>query len=117
MNKLFMVIFSMLLLTSMALADHSAGGKDGGKHKDRFISKLQLTDDQRQPVADILKEQKEQGREIMQSVIEQVIPQMDALHEETRQRLADVLTEEQLQKYDELSSKRHERMQRRFSHR
>ena len=112
-----MVIFSMLLLTSMALADHPAGGKGGGKHKDRFISKLQLTDDQRQPVADILKEQKEQGREIMQSVIEQVIPQMDALHEETRQRLADVLTEEQLQKYDELSSKRHERMQRRFNHR
>ena len=117
MNKLFMVIFSMLLLTSMALADHSAGGKDGGKHKDRFISKLQLTDDQRQPVADILKEQKEKGREVMQSVIEQVIQQMDALHEETRQRLADVLTEEQLQKYDELSSKRHERMQRRFNHR
>ena len=101
----------------MALADHSAGGKDGGKHKGRFINKLQLTDDQRQPVADILKEQKEKGREVMQSVIEQVIPQMDALHEETRQRLADILSEEQLQKYDEMSSKRHERMQRRFSHR
>ena len=117
MNKLFLVIFSTLLLTSMALADHPADAKHKGKHKDRFISKLQLTDDQRRPVADILKEQKEKGREIMQSVYEQVIPQMDALHEETRQRLAGILTEEQLQKYEELSSKRHERMQRRFSHR
>ena len=117
MNNLFMVIFSTLLLASMALADHPADAKHKGKHRDRFISKLQLTEDQRQPVTGILKEQKEQGREIMQSAFEQVIPQTDALHEETRQRLADVLTEEQLQKYDELSSKRHERMQRRFSHR
>ena len=117
MNKLFMVIFSTLLLTSMALADHPADGKHKGKHKDRVISKLQLTEDQRQPVADILKGQKEKGREIMQSAVEQVISQMDALHEETRQRLADILSEEQLQKYDEMSSKRHERMQGRFSHR
>ena len=117
MNKLFMVIFSTLLLTSMALADHPADGKHKGKHKDRVISKLQLTEDQRQPVADILKGQKEKGREIMQSAVEQVISQMDALHEETRQRLADILSEEQLQKYDQMSSKRHERMQGRFSHR
>lgn len=117
MNRLFMVIFSTLLLTSMALADHPADGKHKGKHKDRFISKLELTDDQRQPVADILKEQKEKGREIMQSAFEQVRPQMDALHEETRQRLAGILTEEQLQKYEELSSKRHERMQQRHSQR
>ena len=117
MNKLFLVIFSTLLLTSMALADHPADAKHKGKHKDRFISKLQLAEDQRQPVAGILKEQKEKGKEIMQSVYEQVIQQMDALHEETRQRLTGILTEEQLQKYEELSSKRHERMQRRFSHR
>ena len=117
MNKLFMVIFSTLLLTSMALADHPADAKHKGKHKDRVISKLQLTEDQRQPVADILKGQKEKGREIMQSAVEQVISQMDALHEETRQRLADILSEEQLQKYDQMSSKRHERMQGRFSHR
>ena len=53
----------------------------------------------------------------MRSAIEQVRPQMDALHEETRQRLAGILTEEQLQKYEELSSKRHERMQQRHSQR
>ena len=46
MNRLFMVIFSTLLLTSMALADHPADGKHKGKHKDRFISKLELTEEQ-----------------------------------------------------------------------
>ena len=117
MNKLLVAAFSVLLLVSTAQADHPARGKHAGKHKDRVISKLQLTDDQRQPVADILKQQWEKSREIMQPAFEQVRPQMDALHEENRQRLADVLTEEQLQKYDELSSKRHERMQRRFNHR
>ena len=117
MHKLFIIALGALLLNSMALADHPAGGKHAGKHKDRFISKLQLTDDQRQPVADILKEQWEKGRAIMQPAFEQVKPQMEALHEETRQRLADILTEEQLQKFDELSSKRQERIQKRFSHR
>ena len=89
MNKLFMVIFSTLLLTSMALADHPADGKHEGKNKDRFTSKLQLTEDQRKPVADILKEQKVKGRGIMQSAFQQVRPQIEALHEETRQLLAD----------------------------
>ena len=117
MNKLLMAVFSILLLVSATQADHPAHGKHAGKHKDRVISKLQLTDDQRQFVADILKEQWEKGREIMQPAFEQVRPQMEALQEETRQRLAGILTEEQLQKYDELSSERQERMQRRFSHR
>ena len=117
MNKLFITAFCTLLLTSMALADHPAAGKHAGKHTDRLVNKLQLTDEQRQPVADILKEQWEKGREIMQPAFEQVRPQMEALHEETRQRLADILTEEQLQKYDELSSKRQKRMHKRFSHR
>ena len=117
MNKLFMVALSALLLNSMALADHPAGTRHAGKHKDRLISKLQLTDEQRQPVADILKEQWEKGRAIMQPAFDQVRPQLEALHKETRQRLADVLSEEQLKKYDELSSKRRERMQRRFSNR
>ena len=117
MKKLFVIALSALLLGSMALADHPKGSKHGGKHKDRLISKLELTEEQKQPVSDILKEQREQGKEIMQSAFDHVRPQMEALHQETRQQLADVLTEEQLQKYDELSSKRQERMQRRFERR
>ena len=117
MNKLIAVVLCSLLLTSMVLADHPAGGKHGGKHKDRFISKLELTEEQKQPVADILNEQREKHRKIMRSAFEQVRPQVEALSEETRQRLAEFLTEEQLQKYDKLSSKRHERMQKHHSHR
>lgn len=115
MKKIIAVVMSTLLLASLALADHPAGGKHKGKHRDRLISKLELTEQQKQPVADILKEQWNKSREIMGSAFEQVRPQMEALHEETRQRLTDVLTEEQLQKYDELSSRKHERMQKRYS--
>ena len=117
MNKLTVIILGSLLASSMALADHPAGGKHKGKHEDRLISKLELTEEQKQPVADILKEQREKSREIMEPAFEQVRPQMEALHGETRQRLARVLTEEQLQKYDKMSSRRHERMQRRFERR
>ena len=116
MNKLSAIILGSLLASSMALADHPAGGKHKGKHKDRLISKLELTEEQKQPVADILKEQWKKGREIRHSAFEQIRPQMEALNEETRQRLADVLSEEQLQKYDEMSSKKHKRMEKRFSH-
>ena len=117
MNKLTAIILGSLLVSSMALADHPDGAKHKGKHKDRLISKLELTEEQKQPVADILKEQWKKGREIRHSAFEQIRPQMEALHEETRQRLTDVLNEEQLQKYDELSSRKHKRMEKRFSHR
>ena len=117
MNKLTAIILGSLLLSSMALADHPAESKHREKHKDRLISKLELTEEQKQPVADILKEQWNKKREIKQAAMEQVRPQMEALHGETRQRLAGVLTEEQLQKYDKMSSKRHKRMHKRQSHR
>ena len=117
MNKLTAIILSSLLASSMALADHPAGGKHKGKHKDRLISKLELTEEQKQPVADILKEQWKKRWEIKRSAMEQIKPQMETLDEETRQRLTDVLTEEQLQKYDEMSSKKHKRMEKRHSHR
>ena len=117
MNKLTAIILGSLLISSMALADHPAGGKHKGKHKDRLISKLELTEEQKQPVADILKEQWKKGREIRHSAFEQIRPQMEALHEETKERLAGVLTEEQLQKYDKMSSRRHERMHKRFERR
>ena len=117
MKKLTAIILGSLLVSSMALADHPAGGKHGGKHKDRFISKLELTEEQKQPVAEILKEQWKKRKEIKQAAMEQVKPQMEALNEETRQRLAEILSEEQLQKYDKMSSKRGERMHKRSSHR
>lgn len=117
MNRFFMIVSCTLLLATMAFADNKAGGRHMGKHADRLVKKLQLTEEQKQPVADILKEQWAKSREIMQPAFEQVRPQMEAVHEETRQQLADILTEEQLQKYDKLSKKRHERMLKRHSHR
>ena len=114
MNKLIPIVLSSLLLAPMALADHPAGGTRGGKHKNMLISKLELTEEQKQPVAEILKEQRKKSREIMEPAFEQVKPQMEALHGETRRLLAEILTEEQLQEYDEMSSRRHGRMEKRF---
>lgn len=116
MKKLTAIILGSLLASSMALADQPAGAKHGGKHKDRFISKLELNEEQKQPVADILKEQWRKKREIKQAAMEQVRPQMEALNEETRQLLAGILTEDQLQKFDKMSSKQHKRMHKRQSH-
>ncbi len=113
MNKLLIAAFVSMLLAAGASAEHHTGGK----HKNKLLSKLELTEEQKQPVADILKEQWKKSREIMEPAFEQVRPQMEALHEKTRQRLAGVLTEEQLQKYDKMSSKRHKRMNKRYSHR
>ena len=117
MNKLVAILLSSLLLTSAALAGDQAAGKRGDKYKNMLNRKLELTEEQKQPVADILKEQRAKGREIRHSAFEQIRPQMEALHEETRERLAGVFTEEQLQKYDKMSSRKHERMQKRHSHR
>ena len=116
MKKLTAIILGSLLVSSMAFAGHPAGDKHGGKHKDRLISKLELTEEQEQPVADILKEQRKKKREIKRAAMEQVRPQMEAVHGETRQRLAAILTDEQLQKYDDMRSKRHKRMHKRQFH-
>ena len=119
MNKLLTAIILGSLLASCygpcrsACRRHSTGGNT----RDRFISKLELNEEQKQPVADILKEQWRKKREIKRSAMEQIKPQMAALDEETRQRLDGILSEEQLRKYDELSSKRHKRMHKRQSHR
>ena len=117
MKKIYIVAFSTLLLVCAAQADHGKGGKHRGKHKDWMISKLELAEEQQQPVAEILKEQWKKGREIKRSAFEQIRPQMEALHEETREQLGEILTEEQLRKYDELGTKRHERKQKRFERR
>lgn len=117
MNKVTAIILGSLLVTSTALADHPAGGKHRGKVKDGLISKLELTEEQKQPVADILKEQWKKRWQLKRSAMEQIKPQMAALDEETRQRLDGILSEEQLRKYDELSSMRHKRMHKRQSHR
>ena len=117
MNKFIAIVLGSLLLTSMALADRPSEGKCAGKHKGRLLSKLELTEEQQQPVAEILEQQREKTRETMQAAFEQVRPPLQALHAETRQRLAEVLTGEQLQQYDKLSSRRHERMQKRFERR
>ena len=110
MNKLLLIVFSALLLTSEVMADHRSKGGHMDKRMDRLVTELQLTDEQKQPVTDIVTEQWKKGREIMRAAFEQAKPDMEALHDETRQQLADILNEEQLQKFDELSDKRQERM-------
>ena len=117
MNKLLVVIFSTALLAFTAQAHHGTEGEHGGKRKDRLISKLELTEEQKQPVIDILKEQRKKRKEILRPDPEQVKQQMQALRKETRALLAAVLTEEQLQKYDELSNRRYKRMQRHLERR
>ena len=50
----------------------------------------------------------------MEEIHKQIKPKMEALHEETKQKLSTVLNNEQLNKFNELSEKRHQRMQERM---
>ena len=118
MSRLLIVVCTSLLLSGTALAHHHGkGGNHGQQHKAMLFKKLDLAEDQKQPVAEILKEQRQKRKEIRKPGFERNKPQMEALRKETRQRLAAVLTEAQLQKYDALSGQRHKRMHKHFERR
>lgn len=113
MKLLTILAIICLLGASFAYAE-GWRGKHRGKHAEKVVQALDLTDEQKEPVQEILREQMEKGRALRQSIRQQAEPEIKALMAETRTKLAGVLDETQLQKYDEFSAKRYEKMQRRF---
>ena len=81
-----------LAVAAPAWADTGTGaGATAGHHRDTVVEKLQLNPDQAQKFRDIMREQQ---------------TKLDALRAETHQRLATVLTPDQLKRYDELTRNR-----------
>ena len=108
MNRLITLALVLFVFTQPVFAERDKKGE----HMDRFTKELQLNDDQVDPVKDILKEQRQKHLAIR----EQVKPQMEAIHEETKQRLSTVLDSDQLQQFEKMTNKWHERMKNKFDH-
>ena len=83
------------------------------RHGDRhdFIEELQLSDEQTSQVKQILKEQHEKKRAMFDKESDRAAKhtQMQALHDETKTRLATVLNEQQLAKFEEAHQQRMEK--------
>ena len=117
MKKSCLVALCALFISSAVLADydHCPREKKAAKRMDRLVEKLQLTDEQKQPVIDIITQQRKKARELRRAAYEQMKPRRQALREETRTQIAAILDENQLQKYDEMSEKRKKWKEKRFS--
>jgi len=64
---------------------------------DRMQRELSLTDDQRKQIGDILHQSQDNTRKLWETIA----PQARAEHERTRERIREVLAEEQRKKFDE----------------
>jgi protein CpxP len=101
-----------LMVIPLAFASTYALSKDrdchryGDKHKhmEYITDELDLSEEQSEQVKAILKESHEKSRAIREQMRKAMMPQMQAIHAETRDKLATVLSEEQLEEYDEMKA-------------
>jgi hypothetical protein len=98
----------MLSLATLGLAQQAlaAGRGHGDPPRQRLTEALQLEPSQVGEVEQILQEQHEKHRALWEAQREQMRPQMQAIREETIERLRSVLSAEQLQKFIELGRAR-----------
>ncbi|MFQ5660964.1 MAG: Spy/CpxP family protein refolding chaperone [Gammaproteobacteria bacterium] len=120
MKQFITLLVTAFIFAQPAFAEHGDKGKHmdkRGHHMDRMIEELQLNGDQVDTFRQIMKEQRGKHRAVFQEMRDQMKPKMEAIHEETRQRLSTVLNEQQLQRFDEMTNKMRERMEKRkFGH-
>jgi Spy/CpxP family protein refolding chaperone len=81
------------------------------KEREKFIDEMNLSADQKSQVQQILSEQHEKKRALFDAEGDRAAKraQMEALHQETKTRLATVLNEEQMAKFDSAHAKRMEK--------
>ena len=106
--KTLLVLTVLMLVASTALQARER--MEGDRHK-RLFEALQLTEDQAAKVKPILDEQNQKWRELRKNKDldpAQAKAQMDAIHAECRQQLAQVLNAEQLATFDKMSASMHE---------
>ena len=111
--KLKILIAIACLLGAPLLHADGDKGKHHRHHAERtakMMQELQLSEEQQESVQQILREQREKGRALRKSRHEE----MKALKAETREKLAAVLDEEQLQRYDQLLAEKRKKMRKRF---
>ncbi|HEY7494689.1 MAG TPA: hypothetical protein VIH59_26765 [Candidatus Tectomicrobia bacterium] len=97
MKKTLIVLLSLVTLgfTHQALAK----GPQGTRSMERLTEALNLEQSQVGQVEQILKEQRDKRQALWEAQREQMRPQMQAIHDETIERLRTVLSDEQLQTF------------------
>ncbi len=85
------VFAALLALSSFSFAEGDCQGKRADKHMDRLTEKLELSDEQASAVSTIFENQRSA---------------MQTLKDETQQQLSDILTEEQLEKFNNMRHRR-----------
>lgn len=105
-------MLSFFCITSQA---NEYEGNDGQRHEKRFehlTKRLELSEEQIDQMKSIMESQSEQ-RESIREEQKAVHLKMKALHDDFRQQLNGVLTEEQLEQFDKM----HERRKMKMRHR
>jgi Spy/CpxP family protein refolding chaperone len=107
MKKLILplMVISLAFASSYALSkDRDCHRHHGGKHIEYITDELDLSDEQSKQVKAILKESHEKRRAVWEEQRKIIKPKMQAIQEETRDKLATVLSEEQIKEYDEMKA-------------
>ena len=109
MKKTVLVLLSVI---SLALTSYTwAGAAQRGPAQQRLTETLNLDQQQANQVAQILREQREKRQTLRDTLHTQRRADMQALQQETIERLRPVLSAEQLQKFLQLSEARRTRHQ------
>jgi Spy/CpxP family protein refolding chaperone len=104
--KKLITIFFMLLLTQLTFAE----GKKNCDRPAKIAKKLDLQEEQVDTVQQVMQQQREKRRALMQASRDAMKIQMEALHTDTKNQLNSVLSTEQMTRFEELYAQRVEKM-------
>ncbi|MBM3224027.1 MAG: hypothetical protein FJZ47_09525 [Candidatus Tectomicrobia bacterium] len=107
MKKTVITLLSVLTLSMAGGA--WARSPHGGARLERLTEALQLEPQQVQQVTQVLQEQRDKRETLRDTLHEQMRADMQAVHQETVERLRPILSAEQLQKFLQLSEARRAR--------
>ncbi|MGE3536751.1 MAG: hypothetical protein AB7N91_04835 [Candidatus Tectimicrobiota bacterium] len=111
MQKTILIVLSVITLALASLG--WAGSPHGGRGLKHLSEALHLDAQQTEQVTQILQEQRDKRETLHETLQAQIRADMQALHQETLERLRPLLSAEQLQKFIQLSEERRARHARR----
>jgi len=91
---------SLSVIDSAIARDHDHG-KNDGKPIRMLFHNIDMSEDQRKQVKEIMKTSLEQGKELRKATEKEVDQQRDAIKSRNREALSTVLNEEQMSQFDE----------------
>lgn len=107
MQKTLLILLSAIMLASVSPS--WARPPHEGPSVERLMNTLNLDQRQAEQVSQILQEQRDKRETLRDTLHTQMRADMQALHQETVERLRPVLTDEQLQKFIQLGKARRAR--------